>query len=174
MYFDRVTGKPVWPIEERPVEVAAYPANGTRPTQPIPTKPAAYSRNGVSIDDLIDFTPEFRKQAEALVSRYNLGPVFTPPVVSKIDGPLATLTLGTADGGTNWPGGSYDPETHVLYAFACNACLEPIGLVPPPKDLSDMNYVYGTAGKEVRMINAAGDRLQRRCPEARQKTGWER
>jgi quinoprotein glucose dehydrogenase len=82
--------------------------------------------------------------------------VFTPPVVSKIDGPLGTLTLGTADGGTNWPGGSYDPETHVLYAFACNACLEPIGLVPPPKELSDMNYVYGTAGKEVRMINAAG------------------
>ena len=154
--LDRVTGKPVWPIEERPVEVGSVPGEWYSPTQPIPTKPAAYSRNGVSIDDLIDFTPEFRKQAEALVSRYHLGPVFTPPVVSKIDGPLATLTLGTADGGTNWPGGSYDPETHILYAFACNACLEPIGLVPPPKELSDMNYVYGTAGKEVRMINAAG------------------
>jgi quinoprotein glucose dehydrogenase len=154
--FDRVTGKPVWPIEERPVEVGSVPGEWYSPTQPIPTKPAAYSRNGVSIDDLIDYTPDFRKQAEAMVSRYHLGPVFTPPVVSKIDGPLATLTLGTADGGTNWPGGSYDPETHVLYAFACNACLEPIGLVPPPKELSDMNYVYGTAGKEVRMINAAG------------------
>jgi quinoprotein glucose dehydrogenase len=154
--FDRVTGKPVWPIEERPVEVGSVPGEWYSPTQPIPSKPAAYSRNGVSIDDLIDFTPGFRKQAEALVSRYHLGPVFTPPVVSKIDGPLGTLTLGTADGGTNWPGGSYDPETHVLYAFACNACLEPIGLVPPPKELSDMNYVYGTAGKEVRMINAAG------------------
>ncbi len=154
--LDRVTGKPVWPIEERPVEVGSVPGEWYSPTQPIPTKPAPYSRNGVAIDDLIDFTPEFRKQAEALVSRYHLGPVFTPPVVSKIDGPLATLTLGTADGGTNWPGGSYDPETHILYAFACNACLEPIGLVPPPKELSDMNYVYGTAGKEVRMINAAG------------------
>ena len=154
--FDRVTGKPVWPIEERPVEAGSVPGEWYSPTQPIPTKPAAYSRNGVSIDDLIDFTPEFRKQAEALASRYHLGPVFTPPVVSQIGGPLATLTLGTADGGTNWPGGSYDPETHILYAFACNACLEPIGLVPPPKELSDMNYVYGTAGKEVRMINAAG------------------
>ncbi len=154
--FDRVTGKPVWPIEERPVEVGRVPGEWYSPTQPIPTKPPAYSRNGVSIDDLIDFTPEFRKQAEALASRYHLGPVFTPPVVSKSDGPLGTLTLGTADGGTNWPGGSYDPETHILYAFACNACLEPIGLVPPPKELSDMNYVYGTAGKEVRMINAAG------------------
>jgi quinoprotein glucose dehydrogenase len=154
--LDRVTGKPVWPIEERPVEVGSVPGEWYSPTQPIPTKPAAYSRNGVAIDDLIDFTPDLRKQAEALVSRYQLGPVFTPPVVSKVDGPLATLTLGTADGGTNWPGGSYDPETHILYAFACNSCLEPIGLVPPPKELSDMNYVYGTAGKEVRMINAAG------------------
>jgi len=154
--LDRVTGKPVWPIEERPVEVGSVPGEWYSPTQPIPTRPAAYSRNGVSVDDLIDFTPELRKQAETLVSRYHLGPVFTPPVVSQIGGPLATLTLGTADGGTNWPGGSYDPETHILYAFACNACLEPIGLVPPPKGLSDMNYVYGTAGKEVRMINAAG------------------
>jgi quinoprotein glucose dehydrogenase len=154
--FDRVTGKPVWPVQERPVEVGSVPGEWYSPTQPIPTMPAAYSRNGVSVDDLIDFTPELRKQAEAVVARYHLGPVFTPPVVSKIDGPLATLTLGTADGGTNWPGGSYDPETHILYAFACNACLEPIGLVPPPKELSDMNYVYGTAGKEVRMINAAG------------------
>jgi quinoprotein glucose dehydrogenase len=154
--LDRVTGKPVWPIEERPVEVGSIPGEWYSPTQPIPTKPAPYSRNGVSVDDLIDFTPELRKQAEAIVARYHLGPVFTPPVLSKSDGPLATLTLGTADGGTNWPGGSYDPETHILYAFACNACLEPIGLVPPPKELSDMNYVYGTAGKEVRMINAAG------------------
>ena len=154
--LDRVTGKPVWPIEERPVEVGSVPGEWYSPTQPIPTRPAAYSRNGVSVDDLIDFTPELRKQAETLVSRYHLGPVFTPPVVSQIGGPLATLTLGTADGGTNWPGGSYDPETHILYAFACNACLEPIGLVPPPQGLSDMNYVYGTAGKEVRMINAAG------------------
>lgn len=154
--FDRVTGKPVWPIEEKLVETGSVPGEWYSPTQPIPGRPPAYSRNGVSIDELIDFTPELRKQAEKIVSRYHIGPVFTPPVVSKTEGPLATLTLGTADGGTNWPGGSYDPETHILYAYACNACLEPIGLVPPPKELSDMNYVYGTAGKKPRMINAAG------------------
>ena len=154
--FDRVTGKPVWPIEEKPVETGSVPGEWYSPTQPIPGRPPAYSRNGVSIDELIDFTPELREQAEKIVSRYHIGPVFTPPVVSKTEGPLATLTLGTADGGTNWPGGSYDPETHILYAYACNACLEPIGLVPPPKELSDMNYVYGTAGKKPRMINAAG------------------
>ncbi len=154
--FDRVTGKPVWPIEEKPVETGSVPGEWYSPTQPIPSRPPAYSRNGVSMDELIDFTPELREQAEKIVARYHIGPVFTPPVASKTEGPLATLTLGTADGGTNWPGGSYDPETHILYAYACNACLEPIGLVPPPKELSDMNYVYGTAGKKPRMINAAG------------------
>ena len=70
-------------------------------------------------------------------------------MVSKVDGPLATLTMGTASGGTNWPGASYDPETHTVYAYACNACLTPIGLVPSPKEISDMNYVAGTAGQEV-------------------------
>ena len=155
--FDRVSGKPIWPIEERPVEVGSVPGESYSPTQPFPTKPPAYSRNGVSIDDLIDFTPALRKQAEDIASRYHLGPVFTPPIVSKPGGPLGSLTLGTSDGGTNWPGGSYDPETHIVYAYACNSCLEPIGMVPPPKELSDMRYVYGTAGKQAQMINAAGD-----------------
>jgi len=167
--FDRLTGKPIWPIEEKPVETGSVPGEWYSPTQPIPTRPPAYSRNGVSIDELIDFTPELREQAEKIVSRYHIGPVFTPPIASRAEGPLATLTLGTADGGTNWPGGSYDPETHILYAFACNACLEPIGLVPPPKELSDMNFVYGTAGKEPRMINAAGTNSSADAPKPASK-----
>ena len=167
--LDRVTGKPVWPIEEKPVEQGNVPGEWYSPTQPFPTKPPAYSRNGVSVDELIDFTPELRKKAEELVSHYHLGPVFTPPIASKADGPLATLTLGTADGGTNWPGGSYDPETHVAYLYACNACLEPIGLVQPPKGFSDMNYVYGTAGKEVKMINAAGTNSSADAPKPAKK-----
>ena len=167
--LDRVTGKPVWPIEERPVEQGNVPGEWYSPTQPIPTKPPAYSRNGVSVDELIDFTPELRKKAEELASHYHLGPVFTPPVASKAEGPLATLTLGTADGGTNWPGGSYDPETHIAYLYACNACLEPIGLVQPPKGFSEMNYVYGTAGKEVKMINAAGTNSSADAPKPAKK-----
>jgi len=155
--FDRVTGKPVWPIEERPVEKGNAPGEWYSPTQPFPTKPPVYSRNGVSMDDLIDFTPQMREQAKSLVSKYRLGPVFTPPVLSQINGPLATLTLGTASGGTNWPGASYDPETHIVYAFACNACLTPIGLVQPPKDISDMNYVAGTAGQKVQMRTGPGE-----------------
>ncbi len=163
--FDRVTGKPVWPIEERPVEVGTVPGEWYSHTQPFPTKPSAYSRNGLSIDDLIDFTPALRAKAEAIVSKYHMGPIFTPPVVSKVDGPLGTLMVGADSGGTNWPGGSYDPETHTAYLFACNSCLDPVGLVAPPKNFSDMNYVYGTAGQEVHMINAAGDSSSADAPK---------
>ena len=155
--FDRVTGKPVWPIEERKVEVGSVPGEWYSPTQPFPTKPPAYSRNGVSVDDLIDFAPELREKARAIVSKYHLGPVFTPPVASQADGPLGTLTLGTASGGTNWPGGSYDPETHIVYAYACNACVEPIGLVPAPRDVSDLKYIAGVDGQEVGIMRGPGE-----------------
>jgi quinoprotein glucose dehydrogenase len=163
--FDRVTGEPVWPIEERPAEKGSVPGEWYSPTQPFPAKPPIYSRNGVAVDDLIDFTPALRDQALTIISKYKIGPVFTPPVESKMDGPLATLTLGTASGGTNWPGGSYDPETHMVYAFACNACLTPIGLVKPPRELSDMNFVAGTAGQEARMRNGPGENAGADSPQ---------
>jgi quinoprotein glucose dehydrogenase len=155
--FDRVSGKPVWPIEERPVEKGDTPGEWYSPTQPFPTKPPAYSRNGVTPDVLIDFTPAMHDQALTIVSKYHLGPVFTPPTAGKVPGPLATLTLGTAAGGTNWPGGSYDPETHTVYAYACNSCLVPIGLVPAPKEISDMNYISGIAGQQVRIARGPGE-----------------
>jgi quinoprotein glucose dehydrogenase len=155
--FDRVSGKPVWPIEERPVEKGDTPGEWYSPTQPFPTKPPAYSRNGVTPDVLIDFTPAMHDQALTIVSKYHLGPVFTPPTAGKPGGTLATLTLGTAAGGTNWPGGSFDPETHTVYAYACNACLVPIGLVPAPKDISDMNYISGIVGQQVRIARGPGE-----------------
>lgn len=167
--FDRVTGKPVWPIPEQPVTVGSVPGEWYSPTQPIPSKPPAYSRNGVSVDDLIDFTPDLRKKAEGITAKYLLGTVFTPPVVSQINGALGTLTLGTASGGTNWPGGSYDPETHIAYIYACNACLEPIGLVQPPKEVSDMRYVYGTAGQEVKAVHGPGENAGADAPMPPQK-----
>src|ERR1700730_4220892 len=155
--LDRVTGKPVWPIEEKQVEVGTVPDEWYSPTQPIPSKPPAYSRNGVLESDLIDFTPELRERGKAIASKYHLGPVYTPPSESKLDGTLGTLTVGTASGGTNWPGGSYDPETHMVYVFACNACAEPIGLVRAPKEVSDMNYIAGTAGEEVKILRGPGE-----------------
>lgn len=167
--FDRVTGKPIWPMPERPVEVGSVPGEWYSSTQPIPTKPPAYSRNGVSIDDLIDFTPTLREKAKQDVAKYHLGPVFTPPTVSKQEGPLGTLTMGTASGGTNWPGGSYDPETHIAYLYACNSCIEPIGLVPAPKEVSDMNYIAGVAGREVQMMRGPGENAGADSPKPPKK-----
>ena len=119
--FDRTNGQPVWPIVERPVEKGDVPGEWYSPTQPFVTKPPAFDRQGVSVDDLIDFTPELRAEALKLVSRYKIGPLFTPPVVSKVEGPLATLHMPLAGGGANWPGGSYDPETHVFYVYSQSA-----------------------------------------------------
>jgi quinoprotein glucose dehydrogenase len=141
--FDRITGQPVWPFEERPVEKGDVPGERYAATQPFVVKPPPFERQGVAIDDLIDFTPELRAEAVKLVSRYKLGPIFTPPVVSKWEGPLATLMLPQATGGANWQGGSLDPETNHLYIFS-NTAPSAIGLVNDPKR-SAMNYVSGRA-----------------------------
>src|SRR5213596_740154 len=155
--FDRVTGQPVWPIEEKPVPQTDVPGEKTSPTQPIPTKPPAYSRNGVLESDLIDFTPDLKAQALEVAKRYRLGPVFLPPLVSKAEGPIAALTAGTLSGGVNWPGSAYDPEMHAFFTHACNACIAPLGLVAPPKEFSDLDYVMGTAGQQFRPIIGGGE-----------------
>ena len=141
--LNRETGKPIWPIEERPVAKGDVPGEWYSPTQPFPTKPPAYDRQGFLMDYLIDFTPELHSEAEQIVSRYRIGPAFTPGSLSKPEGPLATLTLATAGGGSNWPGGSYDPETHMLFVSS-QAAVTPIGLVPGGQR-SDMNYISGQA-----------------------------
>ncbi len=96
--FDRATGEPIWPIEERPVPRGDVPGEWYSPTQPFPTRPPAYERQGIGIDDLIDFTPALRAEAVALVSHYRLGPIYTPPVVSRWEGPRATLVVPVAAG----------------------------------------------------------------------------
>jgi len=155
--FDRVTGQPVWPIEERPVEKGNVEGEWYSPTQPFPTKPPPYSRNGVTPDILVDFTPALHDQAMTIAAKYKLGPIFTPPTASKASGLLATLTLGTAGGGSNWWGGSYDPETHTVFVSASNASLTPIGLVHAPKEVSDMNYILGTDGQQIRIARGPGE-----------------
>src|SRR5437667_841390 len=155
--FDRITGQPVWPIEERPVPQTDVPGEKTSPTQPFPTKPPAYSRNGVVESDLLDFTPELKAAGLEAAKRYRLGPVFLPPTVSKAEGPLAALTSGTLSGGVNWPGSAYDPEMHAFFTHACNACIAPLGLVAPPKEFSDLDYVMGTAGQQFRPIVGGGE-----------------
>lgn len=153
--FDRVTGEPVWPIEERPVEIGEVPGEWYSPTQPIPTKPPAYDRQGTTEADLIDFTPALRAAALELASWHKLGPIFTPPVVSQIDGPLGTLMAPATGGGTNWPGGSYDPETNTLYVSS-NSSVASLGLVPPYPGQSDMAYIQGNAATGPRTSGGAG------------------
>lgn len=154
--FDRTNGQPVWPIVERPVEQSTVPGEKTSPTQPFPTKPPAYNKQGAVIDDLIDFTPELHAEAVKLASMYHMGPVFTPPVVSKPEGPLGTLAMATANGGTVWQGGSYDPETHIAYMYS-RRVIGSLGLLPPPSpSVSDMNYVQGSAQTGVRSAGGAG------------------
>ena len=142
--LDRVTGQPVWPIEERAVEPSTVPGEKASPTQPFVTKPPAFDRQGVTIDDLIDFTPELRAEAVTFVSRYKLGPFFTPPVVSQWEGPLATLMMPSTTGGANWQGGSLDPETNYLYIYSSTQ-VSGLGLIAPDGQRSDMRYVRGTA-----------------------------
>ncbi|HYM24607.1 MAG TPA: pyrroloquinoline quinone-dependent dehydrogenase [Vicinamibacterales bacterium] len=142
--FDRTNGKPVWPIEERPVAKGDVPGEWYSPTQPFVTKPPAYDRQGVSLDDLIDFTPELHQQAVDLVSKYKIGPLFTPPVVSTWPGPLGTIMLPGSTGGANWQGGSIDPESNIVYIYS-QTLPNSIGLAPADPARSDFGYVQGTA-----------------------------
>ncbi len=154
--FNRESGAPIWPIEERPVPKGDVPGEWYSPTQPFPTKPPAFDNQGVAIDNLIDFTPDLRAEAVKLVSKYRIGPIFTPPSVSKGNATLATITSPGSTGGANWPGGSYDPETHKLFVYSQTA-IALLGLVPTPgPQFSDMEYVQGTDGKEPRLSTPMG------------------
>ena len=139
--FDRVTGKPVWPIEERPVPQSDVPGENTSATQPFPTRPAAFDRQGVTIDDLIDFTPALNAEARELASHYKLGPLFMPPIVAGAGGFRGVLTLPAATGGANWQGGAADLETGVLYVSS-GTMVGPSAVVHDPQR-SEMDYIGG-------------------------------
>jgi len=140
--FDRRTGEPVWPIEERPVPPSDVPGERTAPTQPFPTKPPSFERQGIGIGDLIDFTPEIRQRAVEIVSRYRTGPIFTPPSLADTDdGTGGTLILPSVIGGANWEGGALDPGLGLLFVASMTDA-SVLGLVPGG-DESDMSYVLG-------------------------------
>ena len=142
--FDRQTGQPVWPIEERPVEQSKVPGEKTSPTQPFPTKPPPFERQGIQVDDLIDLTPALKAEVMTFASRYKLGPLFTPPIARNEDGKIGMLYVPN---GANWPGGSYDPETGILYVFS-HTLTRNISLVNDA-NRSDMNYINSGGGGDT-------------------------
>jgi quinoprotein glucose dehydrogenase len=157
--FDRVTGEPIWPIEEKPVPKGDVPGEWYSPTQPHPPAALMYGRNAVHFpDDLIDFTPELRAQAEKQIERYKYynDVVYNPPMVGNMNGILGAITMGAANGGTNWPGAGYDPETHTVFAQAATASIAAESVAPPPEGFSDMAYQAGVVGQQFRERLAAG------------------
>lgn len=142
--FDRATGKPVWPIIETAVPQTDVPGEWTSPTQPIPSKPAPFDRQGVKVDELIDFTPALRATALETVKRYRLGELYSPPsVVNGPDSTLGTLSLPGFVGGANWEHGSFDPETGVLYVGSFTN-VGNYSVSPSDGSRSDMRYLGRT------------------------------
>ncbi|MBK6817316.1 MAG: PQQ-binding-like beta-propeller repeat protein [Saprospiraceae bacterium] len=142
--FDRVTGKPVWPIIEQPVPKSEVPGEESAPTQPFPTKPLPFDRQGVTEDILIDFTPQLKQEALDIVKRYKYGPLYTPITVHDPSGTQGTLMLPSATGGANWQGAILDPETNILYVTSTTN-IEAMALFSEP-DISDMKYVAWWTG----------------------------
>jgi quinoprotein glucose dehydrogenase len=162
--FDRVTGEPIWPINETPVPPGDVPGEWYSPTQPIPSKPAPYGRPGLRIpEDVIDFTPDMRAQAMDNLKRYKWGgnfpfsgTLYNPPIVGNVNGLLGAINIGNASGGTNWPGAGADPETGIVYAQANMSAFSPESVAPPPPGFSDIPYQAGVVGQPFRIREAAG------------------
>ena len=143
--FDRVTGEPVWPIEERVVPQSQTPGERTSPIQPFPTKPPAFDRQGSTEDNLIDFTPELRAEALEIVQRYTTGPLFTPPTV-RGDGPnanLGTIQLPGSQGGADVQGAAFDPETNMLYVPSITAPFV-ADIIEGDPERTNLRYLKGT------------------------------
>jgi quinoprotein glucose dehydrogenase len=142
--FDRMTGQPVWPIEERPVEKGTVPGEWYSPTQPFPSRPAPFDRQGVSEADLLDWTPEIKAEALRIAGLHKIGPIFTPPITMWDGGKAGTLMLPNATGGANWEGGAFDPETGIVYIFSTTNPTR-LSLITDPKR-SNMNFIQGGGG----------------------------
>ncbi len=142
--LDRGTGEPVWPIEERAVPASDVPGERASPTQPFPTRPAPYDRQGVSRDDLIDFSPELRARAEEAIQGFRLGGLFTPPSLARApDGTSGTLSLPGTLGGSNWEHGALDPESGIVYVGSTTA-VAVLAMANVPAR-SDMDFILAGA-----------------------------
>jgi quinoprotein glucose dehydrogenase len=139
--FDRVTGKPIWPIEERPVPPSDVPGERAAPTQPFPTRPAPFEYQGVRVEDLIDFTPELHEAALQALKTFRIGPLYTPPSLAVKGGNQGTVGRPSAGGGANWSGAAVDPETGILYVPSRNT-MSVFRLEEPMPSDSNINLRY--------------------------------
>ncbi len=138
--FDRVTGEPLFDIEEVPVPPSDIPGERLSPTQPIPVKPPPFARQGLSEDELIDFTPQLKAKAREILSQYRYGDIYMPPSLAEADdGTFGTLFMPSQTGGANWPGGAVDPETGIMYIFS-KSDVGRMSMSNRP-DRSDMDYI---------------------------------
>jgi quinoprotein glucose dehydrogenase len=148
--FDRVTGVPVWPIEERPVSPSDMPGEQAWPTQPVPAKPPAFAEQGVSLEDAFDLTPELREAAQTEMNKYRLGPIYTPPSLQ------GTIMRPGLIGGANWGGGAFDPSTGWLYVKTTNQpaiarLAKPDRSAANPRASEvDAEYVFSAVGPQFR------------------------
>ena len=161
--FNRITGEPLWPIVETQVPQSDVPGEQTSQTQPIPMdahgKPFTYGRPFIKVpDDIIDYTPELRAQALENLKRYRVeNSPYVPLVLGDVNGKwLGALNIGNTAGGTNWPGGGLDPETHIFYSQASTSSVTTGSLVEPPAGFSDIRYVAGVKGREFREMEGPG------------------
>jgi quinoprotein glucose dehydrogenase len=140
--FDRVTGKPVWPIEELPVPQTRVPGEWTSPTQPFPTKPPPYESQGVTEESLIDLTPELKAAALQIMNEYETGPLFLPPSMSGENGKKGAFSLPGGGGGANWAGAAFDPESGLLYVHS-NTIARVLAIVKADPNRTQFSHVRG-------------------------------
>ncbi len=149
--LDRTNGKPVWPIEERPVPQSNVPGERTSLTQPFPTRPPAFDRQGVADTDLIDYTPELKARAREIAKEFVTGPLFTPPSITT-DEPgtnRGTLMLPGSWGAANWNTGAFDPETGFYYAVSAS--------LPGPSNRAIKKMTNPEATMEYASVGTAPD-----------------
>ena len=153
--FNRLTGEPLWPIEERPVPPSPVPGEKLSPTQPFPTKPAPFDMQGVSIDDLVDFTPQLRQQAIEAFADYQMGPLFNPPLhVGNELGKRAAMICPGGGGGANITAPAVaDPTTGLLYISSQSAC-SAVQLIPGEQ--ADLQYELPTGTTFAQYANSQG------------------
>jgi quinoprotein glucose dehydrogenase len=148
--FDRVTGQPIWPIEEMPVPASSVPGEQLSATQPFPTRPAPFEPQGISEQTLIDFTPQLRNEALQMLEAFDYGPLYTPPSLR------GTINFPGWFGGGGWQGAAADPETGILYVPSGSAPMV-VQLVTPEASDSDFRYVRGGTSAAPSPLGPATD-----------------